>query len=293
MWEDRLWLEFTRVTLCSCLFYHLLWNIWREQQSTGFSKRLMDFPQQEVVKKKKKYACLRWSIELWGYIPLLLGQCTIQEVEKCIMSNTHTAAVAGRRCLWTQYQTCALLSVGASPRVITAVVLHRWENICGKAASLIGWKLCNHYLALQHNKHDSCAPRRNSTSAAAARAAWIISAFSIFPSALPLSTLSFSSPSFSFSFFPMAECPPPPPLRWRGLSALVTISLTVKSKPCHDWAEAGRSQRRDVADCLTITLGNSHRRLEKHTRRVRWFKRPFLCQTVACQFLWDLHFIPM
>lgn len=75
-----------------------------------------------------------------------------------------------------------------------------------------------------------------------------------FSPSLPLST-----PSSSFSsFFPMAECFPISfPLRWRALSALVTISLTVKSKPCHDWArQAGLSEETWLTDCLTITLGN-------------------------------------
>lgn len=44
-------------------------------------------------------------------------------------------------------------------RGITAVVFHHLVNICTKAAFLIEWKLCNHYLVLLHDKHDSCTPR--------------------------------------------------------------------------------------------------------------------------------------
>lgn len=93
-----------------------------------------------------------------------------------------------------------------------------------------------------------------------------------------------SSRPFPFSLRFHCLLPLPPPLlssqwlnvfpisfslRWRGLSALVTISLTVKSKPCHDWAwQAGLSEETWLTDCLTITLGNSDCRPHKlkHTR---------------------------
>lgn len=126
-------------------------------------------------KKRNKYAFLWKSIEFGRDNALLLHQCTRQKKSKNPKMDyfDYSLSRCGRQTWLINLipNSCSALSTRASPRVMTAVVFHRWENICGKAAFLIGWKLCNHYLALQHNKHDSCAPRRGSTSAAAACAA--------------------------------------------------------------------------------------------------------------------------